>query len=679
MEEVNLLAIDDLAIKAKELSDNFISNPSSVTSGQIESLARQNYIFFKDILDAKVKQGSKLSSAEESLYKICEKEINSTTNGLFSALFSSIEIVRSAIEQVSNWSGSDKEQDSVYQKLSDEGKDLLPDYASIIEGLFVTITDLLNPIPFIPSLVGITSGQYTCASKYQKIGEVNKTDATIMLELAKNAYKDTAPTGINTGYTILTSAEVPESIRVLYDSNTGLLKASRGLVAWLGKNSKGEYAVAFSGTDISDKYMLYADVLQLSAPSVLYLRAAGLLKIMIDKYPKAKFNVAGHSLGGGLTQFALTANIANHPNMCGYCYNPAGLSSMSLIHLGDKRLSMAKECVWVFSTCNDPISKIGGKIGTLTVLPKTTSNGHGVADLTICMSEYTKDIVTSVDDSDQAIECSIFMHDKQGDTTPNTCKLSIFALPKGFNPIFITKNDGAKTLYRTLKLSSKLYDRIFFYKEPHLSTLSITKDFSGTPYNIANILYLLSTYKSPEITLDIARSVINYGLYGLSIERIINYINMMYVDSGELFNMTQRDYDLIMAQIRTPFTAEKSSFMLLAKHNFDIDFSTIFSEHSDVEEIFDETIRRYVSRRLDLYTIAYENQYTSLVDSKTLYANFIIDVKSLLIIQIKSFYSQCYDKNIITSEMIAATLAHVNMIYDNHITNIKNEPDLFDE
>lgn len=154
---------------------------------------------------------------------------------------------------------------------------------------------------------------------------------------------------------------------------------------------------------------------------------------------------------------------------------------------------------------------------------------------------------------------------------------------------------------------------------------------------------------------------------------------MMYVDSGELFNMTQRDYDLIMAQIRTPFTAEKSSFMLLAKHNFDIDFSTIFSEHSDVEEIFDETIRRYVSRRLDLYTIAYENQYTSLVDSKTLYANFIIDVKSLLIIQIKSFYSQCYDKNIITSEMIAATLAHVNMIYDNHITNIKNEPDLFDE
>lgn len=679
MKEIDLSEIDKLAIAAKSLSDKFTSNPSFVTSGQIESLAIKNYEYFIKILDAKEAQGYAPSDVEKNIYNICKEAVGSSTDGLYSALFSSIEVVRSAIEQVLNLVGLDNEQDAVYKKLSKEGNDLLPNYATIIEGLFVTIDNLLDPIPFMPSLAGITSGQYACASKYQRSGDVNKTNAAIMLELAKFAYGDTGSSGINTGYTKLAKEEVPESIRALYDPVTGLLSASRGLIAWLGKNKNGEYAVAFSGTDLTYTSMVYADVLQLSAPSVLYLRAAGLLKIMIEEYSDAKFNVAGHSLGGGLTQFALTANIANHPNMCGYCYNPAGLSSMSLIHLGDDRLSKAKECVWVFSTCYDLVSIIGGKIGILTVLPKTTNNGHGVADLSECMKEYTKDTTVSANYATQTkVECNIFKHPNQSDTTPNTYKLSIFTQTNGFNPIFITKDDGVKTLDQTFKLPGDLFKHLLYYNKPNLSTLAITKDFSGTPYNIANILYLLSTRKSPDITLDIALSVVNYGLYGLSIERIVNYINIMYIESGELFITSRSDYDLIMAQIRTPFTAERNSFMLLAKHLFDIDFSAIFSEHVGIEEIFDETIRRYVSRRLDLYTIAYDNRFSGLSNLKTLYIKFINDVKSLLINQINSFHSQCSDKNIITDETINAILDHVNQNYKDHISNIENEPDIFD-
>lgn len=149
--------------------------------------------------------------------------------------------------------------------------------------------------------------------------------------------------------------------------------------------------ISYAGTSMDDFSSIAADIIQLSAPSALYLKITGLLKLMLERNPESNFYVTGHSLGGELAQFSVTANLSEtRTNLQGYAYNPSGLSMTSLDHLGKSRLEMATKNMWIFVTGKDPVSKFGGKIGCITTLPlsETGTNGNLVGDIYECMKLY---------------------------------------------------------------------------------------------------------------------------------------------------------------------------------------------------------------------------------------------------------------------------------------------------
>lgn len=85
----------------------------------------------------------------------------------------------------------------------------------------------------------------------------------------------------------------------------------------------GNITVCFRGSIRFWNYI--TDALQhVIGTSVVYKMALGLLLVLKEKYADRRFWVLGHSLGGGLTQFAVIG--MNCSNFVGFGYNSAGLS-----------------------------------------------------------------------------------------------------------------------------------------------------------------------------------------------------------------------------------------------------------------------------------------------------------------------------------------------------------------
>ena len=88
----------------------------------------------------------------------------------------------------------------------------------------------------------------------------------------------------------------------------------------------GRCVVAFRGT--KDIWNVITDFAQyLVGVSIVYKMALGLLLELKDIWRDKRFWVLGHSLGGGLTQFAVTG--INRSEFVGFGYNSAGLSDMA--------------------------------------------------------------------------------------------------------------------------------------------------------------------------------------------------------------------------------------------------------------------------------------------------------------------------------------------------------------
>lgn len=115
--------------------------------------------------------------------------------------------------------------------------------------------------------------------------------------------------------------------------------------------------------------------------SKVYYAAVGILLAVMRTYPGEKILVFGHSLGGGLMQFACSA--VNSQDVAGYGYNSAGLSwyNMRLIaqKIGGNNLQSDIEHI---CAQHDPISFWGHQIGEVKYIKSgNTLTAHCLSGL----------------------------------------------------------------------------------------------------------------------------------------------------------------------------------------------------------------------------------------------------------------------------------------------------------
>lgn len=674
---------DDLEDRAEQMAKDCCTNPEHVSKNDIVALAIDTYSFTIQLFNAKKARGEILLREEEDIYNLCVSEIqkyskdgaidsievinpadgSQSVNSIWGALFNAVELVRNCIEQVKDWFNLTTEKDKADQCLVNAGNTLLPSYYKLIMGFFTTIAELFVPI-FSPTVIGIAEAQAECALHYQDNKRtVNKQMASDMLDIADYAYGGHSASKQGE-FRKLSMSEIPQSIRPLYDEAQGLLSSTRGLRVWLGKKDD-TVVVSYSGTDIKNFDMVYADIIQLSQPSILYLKAAGLLKILLDNIPGKPFFVTGHSLGGGLTQFSLTANMAPYPNrLSGYGYNPAGLSMISIKHLKDDRLKKAVKNIWIFMTCRDPVSAVGGKIGCLTTLPKTDKNGHGMADLKVCMKKYLE---TPQPPRSKTRKFTWRNH-TDSDFIPYTKTLS-FADENGtVYPVFNSNISSPPTDLISLDLPENLFSQLNFSTSKCAACMGIYNKFNGTAHTVMNRMLLLNQNK-PIVSVNsignIHSSMI-YGKFGLGIKDFIETLQQAYANSGEAFSGSPEAFQEVLANLNNPFEYDKKAWCCGINLQFHIDMTELFSRWSLAERNFDMFLNNVTADRTDLYHSVSSGKEP---DTKTI-KSFLSGYKDIVVKHATVLMNEAVKWNVITQADMNRYMTEIKSFADSVIGRV---------
>ena len=154
-----------------------------------------------------------------------------------------------------------------------------------------------------------------------------------------------------------------------------------GFQGWFGLCGE-RTIVAFAGTRLLQLGTVFTDAEQIFGPSLIYACAVGMVALVAQHMGQGNLFVLGHSLGGGLTQFAVAANRSNHIE--GWGFNSAGLSETSvraLLTAADVAGGMENVVLHHYVTGADPVSKLGGLVGTVTTIPGSADLGHTRDDL----------------------------------------------------------------------------------------------------------------------------------------------------------------------------------------------------------------------------------------------------------------------------------------------------------
>jgi hypothetical protein len=637
-------AANDLEQRIRDMETSYLQDASSVTQSTVTSVLLDTYRLAVTMFDTKIASGRALLPEEQEIYDLCKSEISKTAsphvNSILGVLFSAIERVRDCLDEIKEWFGISSDADKASMALAKAGNVLLPEYGSLVEWFFTSVAEFFLP-SVIPSIASITAGQIKCASSYQETRTVDKQLASDMLDIADYAYTGhgTSQTG---EYTKLSASELPAGIRAIYTESTGLLKSARGLQVWLGK--KGDnIVVSYSGTDPSNFSMVYADIAQLSSPSVLYLKAAGLLKLIAEQFSDKNIYVTGHSLGGGLTQFSLTACMKFAENrLTGFGYNPAGLSIESVNHLGDDRLAKAKKHVWIFMTCYDPVSSFGGKIGCLTTLPKSDKNGHMMVDLKECMKLY---LTAPTPVKPVNITITARNHDTS-DFIPYTRKLSIKSQNGTVYPLFNDSVTSPASDFVSVNIPQSLFNALSFSTSTMDCCLGVYNKYNGTAHTVINRL-LLAAADTPVVTtssIGNIHSSIIFGKYGLGIKSYMELIRKAYVDSG-IYNATSNAaFETMMARLENPFTYDKEAWCAGIRVQFGIDMSSIFSRYPLAEGMFNDFLRSFTAQRADLY----KSIQTTGAPTDAQKKDFITRLKTLALTQSDDLMGKAVSYSVIT-------------------------------
>lgn len=158
----------------------------------------------------------------------------------------------------------------------------------------------------------------------------------------------------------------------------GRFHLQRNMNGFVGSKRDANHTIVigFAGTEIDSPKNWWSDIRQyLGYLDPVYVEAAGVLNaVWMGKRHKAGFQnapiiVCGHSLGGGLMQYAVVW--MDKPDISGYGYNSAGLSSKNidrLIPIDDSNifhLYQPNDIVFTISSC----TQLGRSVKLDTIVP----------------------------------------------------------------------------------------------------------------------------------------------------------------------------------------------------------------------------------------------------------------------------------------------------------------------
>lgn len=173
-------------------------------------------------------------------------------------------------------------------------------------------------------------------------------------------------------------------LRSEYDAKKCSLKFGLGLQAALFElpDRHNETVLSFAGTQpLGGRTMsnVFTDLCQIVyGPETTYLAAVGILN-EVKKVAKNTIKVVGHSLGGGLMQYACTA--IDDVRINGTGFNSAGLSKYSCYTLTGERITRNKDRIQHVCAINDPVSKIGKQIGAVYQIDTNHRISHSIDHL----------------------------------------------------------------------------------------------------------------------------------------------------------------------------------------------------------------------------------------------------------------------------------------------------------
>ena len=207
-----------------------------------------------------------------------------------------------------------------------------------------------------------------CPSYNQYSSAAEKEKVLAMAKVAGDCYLD-KEVERGPGYEYIKSGSLVDGLRAngfSVDPETGEITkpGANGFAAVLYQGPGGTTVLAFRGTEAFVDWDGLADYVQVTgSESSQYTAAAKLLGVVLANQT-GSIEVTGHSLGGGLTQYAMAMNDLQG-RVKGYTFNSAGLSDDTIASLPSSGIAAAGAALVNVRNDGDPVSFVASHIGNM--------------------------------------------------------------------------------------------------------------------------------------------------------------------------------------------------------------------------------------------------------------------------------------------------------------------------